>query len=39
VIAFQVDADLVSIIGVFYGGQNYETILPEENPGNGNTEH
>ena len=39
VIAFQVDANLVSIIGVFYGGQNLETILPEENSGNGNTEH
>lgn len=29
VIAFDVDADLVSIIGVFYGGQDYETILRE----------
>lgn len=27
VIAFTVDADLVSIIGVFYGGQNYEAVL------------
>lgn len=27
VIAFEVDAELVSIIGVFYGGQDYETIL------------
>ncbi|MDR1229181.1 MAG: type II toxin-antitoxin system RelE/ParE family toxin [Azoarcus sp.] len=27
VIAFDVAADLVSIIGVFYGGQDYETIL------------
>jgi plasmid stabilization system protein ParE len=27
VIAFDVDAALVSIIGVFYGGQDYETIL------------
>jgi len=27
VIAFDVDAEQVSIIGVFYGGQNYETIL------------
>ena len=27
VIAFDVDAELVSIIGVFYGGQDYETIL------------
>jgi plasmid stabilization system protein ParE len=39
VIAFQVDADLVSIIGVFYSGQNYETILPENNSGNSNIEH
>ena len=29
VIAFHVDADLVSIIGVFYGGQNYEAILSD----------
>jgi plasmid stabilization system protein ParE len=27
VIAFSVDAEQVSIIGVFYGGQDYETIL------------
>lgn len=27
VIAFDVEADVVSIIGVFYGGQDYETIL------------
>ena len=27
VIAFDVDAERVSIIGVFYGGQDYETIL------------
>lgn len=27
VIAFDVNAELVSIIGVFYGGQDYETIL------------
>lgn len=27
VIAFEVDGDLVSIIGVFYGGQNYEAAL------------
>ena len=25
VIAFAVDAELVSIIGIFYGGQDYET--------------
>lgn len=27
VIAYTVDADQVSIIGVFYGGQDYETTL------------
>lgn len=27
VIAFDVDAEVVSIIGVFYGGRDYETIL------------
>ncbi|TWB15472.1 plasmid stabilization system protein ParE [Nitrospirillum amazonense] len=30
VIAFDIDADVVSIIGVFYGGQNYEIILQDE---------
>ncbi len=30
VIAFVVDAGLVSILGVFYGGQDYETILQDE---------
>lgn len=30
VIAFDVDAKLVSIIGVFYGGQDYETILHDD---------
>ena len=30
VIAFFVDAEQVSIIGVFYGGQDYETILDED---------
>jgi plasmid stabilization system protein ParE len=30
IIAFDVVADLVSIIGIFYGGQNYETILQDE---------
>ena len=30
VIAFDVDAELVSIIGVFYGVQDYETILQDE---------
>lgn len=27
VIAFAVSADLVSIVGVFYGGQDYESLL------------
>ena len=39
VIAFDVDAELVSIIGVFYGGQNYETILPENGSGDCSIEH
>ena len=30
VIAFDVEADKVSIIGVFYGGQDYETILQND---------
>lgn len=30
VIAFDVDGELVSIIGVFYGGQDYETVLQSE---------
>ncbi len=30
VIAFTVEDDLVSIAGVYYGGQNYETALQEE---------
>ena len=30
VIAFVVDADQVSILGVFYGGQDYEAALQEE---------
>ncbi len=30
VIAFDVDAGLVSIIGVFYGGQDYETNLQDD---------
>jgi len=30
VIAFDVDDQLVSIIGVFYGGQDYETFLQDE---------
>lgn len=27
VIAFDVDAAQVSVIGIFYGGQDYETVL------------
>ena len=30
VIAFDVGAEQVSIIGVFYGGQDYETILTDD---------
>lgn len=30
VIAFNVDANLVSILGVFYGGQDYENDLQSE---------
>ena len=30
VIAFDVDAEMVSIIGIFYGGQDYETVLQDE---------
>ena len=30
VIAFEVDADKVSVIGVFYGGQDYETLLQDD---------
>jgi plasmid stabilization system protein ParE len=30
VIAFDADADVVSIIGVFYGGQDYETTLHDD---------
>jgi plasmid stabilization system protein ParE len=30
VIAFDVDAEVVSIIGIFYGGQDYETILQDD---------
>lgn len=36
VIAFDVDADKVSIIGIFYGGQDYETIL-QDNADEGST--
>ena len=34
VIAFDVDTEVVSIIGVFYGGQDYETFLRDDD-----TEH
>jgi toxin ParE1/3/4 len=30
VIAFDVDVDQVSIIGIFYGGQDYETMLQDD---------
>lgn len=30
VIAFAVDAEQVAIIGVFYGGQDYETLLQDD---------
>ena len=30
VIAFGVDGDTVSILGIFYGGQDYETILEDD---------
>ena len=30
VIAFAVEANLVSIVGVFYGGQDYETALQSD---------
>ena len=33
VIAFAVDAELVSIIGIFYGGQDYETALQDDSYG------
>ena len=29
-IAFEVDADQVAILGVFYGGQDYETSFQQE---------
>jgi plasmid stabilization system protein ParE len=32
VIAFDVTADSVNIIGVFYGGQDYEAVLEEGDP-------
>ncbi len=30
VIAFAVDAEVVSILGIFYGGQDYESLLQDE---------
>lgn len=39
VIAFSVDAERVSIIGIFYGGQDYETILQEGGDLSSSTEH
>ncbi len=33
VIAFFVDGEQVSIIGVFYGGQNYEPTLRDDSEG------
>jgi hypothetical protein len=30
VVAFEVDADRVAILGVFYGGHDYETFFQEE---------
>lgn len=30
VIAFKVDHDVVSILGVYYGGQDYESVLQDE---------
>nr|WP_238531482.1 type II toxin-antitoxin system RelE/ParE family toxin [Collimonas fungivorans] len=30
VIAFSVEAELVSIIGIFYGGRDYETVLQSD---------
>lgn len=29
-IAFDVDAEVVSILGIFYGGRDYETMLQDE---------
>jgi toxin ParE1/3/4 len=33
VIAFDVDTEAVSIIGIFYGGQDYETVLRDDDTG------
>ncbi|MHA3905199.1 type II toxin-antitoxin system RelE/ParE family toxin [Castellaniella sp. WN] len=32
VIAFDVEGDQVSVLGVFYGGQDYAAILQEDDP-------
>lgn len=29
-IAFDVDAEQVSVIGIFYGGQDYERVLQDD---------
>jgi len=31
VVAFTVDGEQVSVLGVYYGGQDYETILQDDN--------
>jgi plasmid stabilization system protein ParE len=31
VVIFQVDEDIVSIIGIFHGGQNYEAMFEKPN--------
>jgi plasmid stabilization system protein ParE len=33
VIAFDVDTEVISIIGIFYGGQDYESILQDDSDG------
>ena len=33
VIAFHLDADRIAVLGVFYGGQNYEAALHEDEVG------
>jgi plasmid stabilization system protein ParE len=39
VIAFGVDADVVAILGIFYGGQDYETMLQPDEPDDGGGNH
>ena len=39
VIAFAVEAELVAIIGVFYGGQDYEAILRDDAEREPSVEH